>query len=185
MTPSSRMSLAEYLDTPETLLPQELVDGVLRVADAPLLPHQLAVRDFLIALSAHVDERHLGEVIPSPIDVILDAARPLVVQPDLLFVSNQRRAILSDKIYGAPDLVVEVLSPHPRIGRLHDRVAWYAQYGVRECWLYHHDERRLAVLTLKEGGVVARGLFDRTDAIESAVLPEFTLSVDAVRRFRF
>lgn len=185
MSPSARMTLAEYLVTPETLLPQELVDGVLRVADSPVLPHQLSVRDFLLALATHAGERNLGEVIPAPMDVILDVGRPLVVQPDLLFVSNERRAILGDKVQGAPDLVLEVLSPHPRVGRLHERVEWFARYGVRECWLFRLDERKLAVLTFQEGRIAERRLFDRTAPIESDVFPDFHRSVDEILRWRY
>ena len=66
---------------------------------------------------------HIGEVLPAPMDVVLDYANALVVQPDLLFVSNDRREIITDRVYGAPDMVVEVLSPRPRIGKLDERVA--------------------------------------------------------------
>jgi Uma2 family endonuclease len=185
MAVSKGMTLAEYLDSAESLLPQELVDGVLHVADAPLVPHQLAVRDFLIALASHVQERDLGEVVPAPMDIILDPARPLVVQPDLLFVSNERRSIMTDKIDGAPDLVLEVLSPHPRVGRMQQRVEWFAQYGVRECWLYQQDQRRLAVLVLKNRSVAERRIFNRPDPIHSDVLPDFHRTLDDVLRWTY
>ena len=116
------MTTEEYLQTAETLKPTELIYGVLRVADSPLAPHQAAVLDLSLALVSHVRERRLGEIWISPFDVILDATRHLVVQPDLFFISNERSHILTDKVRGAPDLVVEVLSPHPRIGSLVERL---------------------------------------------------------------
>ncbi|MBK9241221.1 MAG: Uma2 family endonuclease [Acidobacteria bacterium] len=64
-----------------------------------------------------------------------DRAQALVLQPDLLFVSASRGDIVTDRIHGAPDLVIEVLSPRPRIGELDERVGWFARYGVREIWL--------------------------------------------------
>jgi Uma2 family endonuclease len=73
----------------------------------------------------------------SPIDVILDAERALVVQPDLLVVSEARRAIVQDRVRGAPDLMIEVLSPNPRVGSIAERLRWFARYDVRECWLVH------------------------------------------------
>jgi Uma2 family endonuclease len=183
-TPSG-ITLREYLDLPESRSPQELVDGVLRVADSPLVPHQLAVGDLLCAISAHVHDRQLGEVLAAPLDVILDVDRPLVVQPDLLFVSNARRHVISDRIFGAPDLIVEVLSPYPRVGRLEERIGWFAQYGVRECWLLHQEERRLAVLELGPGGIGGRQVFETADPIRSAVLPDLHAPVGAMLRWRF
>ena len=177
------MTTEEYLNTPEVVLPQELIYGVLRVADAPLPRHQAAVRDFCLALGTHVYERRLGEIWLSPIDVILDAARSLVVQPDLLFISNERSGILTDRIRGAPDMVLEVLSPHPRIGRLEERVRWFAQYGVRECWLLHQLARRFEILSFSDGKTSSCVSFDYKATIRSEVLPEFRQSIDSILRW--
>ena len=67
------MTTEEYLDTPETLIPTELIYGVLRVADSPFAPHQAAAGDFFLALTGHVREHRLGEVLLSPLDVFFDA----------------------------------------------------------------------------------------------------------------
>ena len=174
------MTTNEYLKTPESVLPQELIYGALRVADAPLPRHQAAVGDFYLALTSHVRARRLGKIWLSPIDVILDDAQALILQPDLLFISNERSEILTDRIHGAPDLVLEVLSPYPRIGHVDERVGWFAQYGVRECWLLHQLERRLDVLRFAEGTIAARESFDENTAIRSAVLPEFNQTIGAI-----
>ena len=124
------MTTAEYLATPETVLPRELAFGVLRVAESPVVPHQRVVRDLTIALTAFTRAHRLGEVLPAPMDVILDHDADLVVQPDILFVSAERGGYRVRPHQGAPDLVVEVLSPYPRIGRVHEKVEWFARYGV-------------------------------------------------------
>src|SRR5258708_24121320 len=142
------MTTADYLDTPETVLPRELAFGVLRVADSPVVRHQRVVRDLTIALTEHARAHRLGEVLPAPMDVIPDREANLVVQPDIVFVSAARGEIVDDRIHGAPDLVVEVLSPHPRIGRLHEKVEWFARYGVKECWLVDLAREELAGLRL-------------------------------------
>ena len=167
------MTTAEYLRTPETVLPQELIYGKLRVADAPFVPHQRLVGDLLVALHAHVQERRLGEVLLSPMDVILDGPKALIVQPDLLYVSSQRSDIVHDHVWGAPDLVVEILSPHPRIGTLNERVRWFAEYGVRECWLVHQFDRRVEVLRFEAGHVADRASLEPHQPIISEVLPAF------------
>lgn len=170
------MTTVEYLQTPETVLPRELAFGVLRVADSPVVRHQRVVRDLTIALAAFTRERQLGEVLPAPMDVILDRDANLVVQPDILFVSAERADIVTDRINGAPDLAVEVLSPHPRIGRVHEKVEWFARYGVRECWLIDLDRRQVAVLTFEAGRVAGRGLFSGHDRLVSAALPGLSLA---------
>lgn len=169
------MTTAEYLATPETVLPRELAHGELRVADSPSVSHQRVVVELTLALVPFVRRQRLGEVFVAPMDVILDADRALVVQPDLLFISNERRHIISDKIFGAPDLVIEVLSPYPRIGRTEERVEWFARAGVRECWLVHTVNQAIAVLSLGQGTVRERTLHRHGDPIRTDVLEGLSL----------
>lgn len=164
------MTTAEYFQTPETVLPCELAYGVLEVAESPTASHQRAVRDLLLAMVPFTRERRLGEVLVAPMDVVLDYDAALVVQPDLLFVSAGRQ-IISDKVYGAPDLVVEILSPRPRVGQLDRRLGWFARYGVRECWLVDLAARRFDVLKLGLSGVRSRASFNPGESIDSVVLP--------------
>ncbi len=174
------MTTAEYLRTPETVVPHELIYGAPRVADAPFVPHQRLVGDLFVAIKAHVQERRLGEVILSPMDVILDDTRALIVQPDLVFVSSDRAEIVRDHIQGAPDLVIEVLSPRPRIGALDERIGWFARYGVAECWLVHQLEKRVEVLGFDRGRVDGRASFEWDEPIASRVLPAFRATMVAI-----
>jgi Uma2 family endonuclease len=178
------MTTEEYLKTPESKAPTELIYGVLRVADSPMPSHQAAVADFYLALSTHVREQRIGDIWLSPLDVIFDAPKALILQPDLFFVSNDRSHILTDRMRGAPDLVVEILSPHPRIGQLDERIAWFAEYGVRECWLLHQFERRLEVLSFANGVVADRSSFDERTPIRSSVLPEFNRTLTSILRWK-
>jgi Uma2 family endonuclease len=172
------MTTGEYLDTPESVLPRELAFGVMRVADSPVVPHQRIVRDLTIALTAFVRAHHLGEVLPAPMDVILDHEAHLVVQPDILFVSAEREAIVSNRINGAPDLVIEVLSPYPRIGRVHEKIEWFARYGVRECWLVDLPRRQIAVLSFADNRIAGRTLSAGGQPVQSAVLPGLRYAPD-------
>jgi len=167
------MTTAEYLRTPESLVPTELIYGKLRVAESPLPRHQAVVLDLSVALVAHVQERRPGQIWISPLDIILDTQRALIVQPDLFFISNERSHILADRVRGAPDLVVEVLSPEPRIGKLGERVGWFQEYGVRECWLIHQHDRRAEILNFSGSNVIERDSFNESTSIRSRVLPDF------------
>lgn len=179
-TQEGRMTIAEYFATPESLIPQELIFGVMRVADAPFVNHQRLVLRLATALQAHAEQTGAGEVFVAPIDVVLDRGRALVLQPDLLFVSAARRDIVRERIYGAPDLVIEVLSPRPRIGDLDERVNWFAGYGVSEIWLYDQHEARLHILGCDEGAVQSRLTCDADAVIVSDVLPDFQRTVRSV-----
>ena len=129
MSPSPPlMSVYEYLtETPYAVTPMELIYGALRVAESPTARHQSLVAEMFRALDAHVRASQLGRMWLAPLDVVLDQEQALVVQPDLLFISRDRSFLVSDRVWGAPDLVIEVLSPDPRIGDLHERVSWLAE----------------------------------------------------------
>lgn len=178
--PAPSLTTDEYLRTPETLLPQELVYGYVRDAAAPAPGHQFAVVRFLVALVEHVEPLGLGRVLPSPIDVVLDRERHLVVQPDLIVISRERLRLVTDRVWGPPDLVIEILSPRPRIGTLEERLEWFARYGVCECWLFRQPDLELEVVEFAKGTISRRRRFTGAQPIASAVLPQFRLSLDRI-----
>jgi len=180
MAPAPMMTVDQYFRTPETVRPAELAYGELRVAEAPSVRHQQAVGAFHLALSRHVRSRRLGCVLLSPVDVVLDHERALVVQPDLLFVAQARDHILKQRVLGAPDLVLEVLSPNPRIGKLEERLNWFALYGVREIWLLHQVSERFEVVRVEQGHAIRSVPSDYDRPVCSLVLPEFTRTVNEI-----
>jgi len=174
------MTAHEYFKTPETVKPMELVFGALRVADSPSAYHQSIVIELFRALDDHIRDRQLGRMWVAPLDVVLSEPRALIVQPDLFFVSRDSDGIVKDRVYGAPDLVIEVLSPNPRIGTTDERVGWFAQFGVRECWLVHADEIEVSVLRFANQRVEGRARFRRDEPISSAVLPDFSPTLEEI-----
>ena len=174
------LTTAEYLQTAESMRVQELIFGTLRVAESPSVRHQDLLLELAVLMRVFVGQHKLGRVFIAPLDVILDPARALILQPDLFFVSKSRQDIITDRIWGAPDLVVEVLSPHPRVGKLQDRLDYFAHYGVRECWLIHQTTRSLEVLQLNTYGVESRQTFEGGERIQSTVLRDFGVSPDVL-----
>jgi len=174
------MTLQEYLATPKSVAPHELIFGALRVADSPSPTHQATVAALFLALHDHVSARSLGTVWFAPLDVILDAERALVVQPDLFFIARDGAAMVADKVRGAPDLVIEVLSPKPRVGDVDERVSWFRDYGVRECWLVHQTRRTLEVFQFDAGREGSRREYPALAPIVSSVLPDFDRTLGSV-----
>ncbi|MCU0515005.1 MAG: Uma2 family endonuclease [Anaerolineae bacterium] len=160
-----RLTAAEYATLPETLLPTELIDGEIVEMPAPTLHHQrLAARIFKVIDQLKPD----GEVYFAPADVHLDDR--LVVQPDVLWVAadNTRCVNVEDKYFrGAPDLVVEILSPGTAF---HDRVtkfALYEQHGTRELWLIDAAEGLIEVWSREEAAFRRVGLYGRQQTFTS------------------
>jgi Uma2 family endonuclease len=79
-------------------------------------------------------------------------------------------------------MVLEVLSPHPRVGRLQEHLTWFARYGVRECWLYDQPKKELTIICFRDGAIAGRADFDRRTPIESAVLPDFQRTTRSILR---
>lgn len=171
------MTSLEYFNTPESLLPTELAFGTLQVRDSPSALHQGAVGSFFVALREHVRAHSLGDVWVAPLDVVLDETKALIVQPDLFYVSQDRAEIVQRRVYGAPDLVVEVLSPRPRVGDFEKRLEWFARYGVEECWAYHQTAQHLEIIRCAEARVESRVTLGLDDPVTSECLPDFSLTL--------
>jgi Uma2 family endonuclease len=170
---SERQAVADYLRGRESMRRRELIWGMVREPAAPFWPHQEIVTRTTVLLYEHVERHRLGAVTASPVDVVLDRDRDLIVQPDVVFLSNDRLSLVRNQIWGAPDLVVEVES----VGtRRRDRVwkrQWYRQYGVREYWLIDAIARTITVFTFGKSGRSTRRTFRGAAPIRSAVLPSF------------
>ncbi|MBK9490321.1 MAG: Uma2 family endonuclease [Haliscomenobacter sp.] len=89
----------------------ELFDGEIMKRSAPSLVHQRISRKLLGKLDAFIEEKKLGEIFSAPVDLNLDEFNAF--QPDLAFVSKERSFLIEDGdyIHGAPDMVVEIISP--------------------------------------------------------------------------
>jgi Uma2 family endonuclease len=125
----------------------------------------------------YAEANDLGLVLTAPVGVRLPG-QEVPVEPDILFVANQRSHIVGDKyIEGAPDLVVEVLSPS---NWLYDRSIKQEAYrlaGVLEYWLVDYRQRIIDVLVLEGAEYVLQGQYRIGDEVISAVLRGFQVAV--------
>lgn len=170
------MTLEEYLSTPETNRSRELACGRVR-EPAPSWDHQVIVGATFAHLQWYVAQRRLGQVVMSPLDVVLDAAKSLVVQPDIVFVSQARMHLIRTQLWGAPDLVAEVLSASTRAYDRQQKREWYARYGVREQWTLDPLARTIEVTTFAGTSPHETTVFAANDTVRSSVFPKLRLRV--------
>ena len=147
-------TLEDYYALPEDQR-VELIDGVFYDMGAPASPHQLIGGSVYSQLAAFRNANK-GPCLPmmSPVDVQLNRDDRTMVQPDVLIVCD-RSKITWKGIYGAPDFIVEVLSPATRKKDMTLKLAKYIDAGVREYWLIDPRTRQIVVHDLENGGIPA------------------------------
>jgi Uma2 family endonuclease len=172
-----RKTAEDYRRLPEGTR-AELIEGELLMSPSPRERHQTAVLNLASLLRQHALSTHAGRVFVAPFDVHLPSGS--IVQPDVVFVSSARLSIVQDWIFGAPDLLIEVLSPD---GLERDRLVkrrLYAENGVREYWLVDPEERTVEVLVLDGAQWVAHGYFQASETVVSPTLPGLAIPVAAI-----
>jgi Uma2 family endonuclease len=166
------VTLTDYFRWPEDTRHRELVFGMVREPPSPFAPHQRIQVRVTVLLDTDVRAHRLGTVLAAPMDVVLDRQRALVVQPDVMFISTERFGIIQDRVWGAPDLVVEIASVSSRQYDRGEKLEWYRTYGVRECWFVDPEAASVTVVDCAGGGDTTRVAVGE-EAIVSAVLSRF------------
>ena len=168
----------EYRNTPEDKR-YELINGELLLSPSPKTAHQRLEVKLGAMMHFFVEDARLGEVFFAPFDVYFNETN--VVQPDIIFVSSERALIVNDdNIRGAPDLVVEILSPSTAN---RDRVlkrALYAEHGVREFWIADTDAKTIAVFQLGSEGFELEAIYGEGQTLTSPTLSGFSVNLDDI-----
>lgn len=153
----------------------EVIDGIrYDMQPSPLLQHQLIVTQLWNAI--HTTCSTNGTVIVAPMDVHFDEQN--IVQPDLIFVSNENSHILKARIEGVPDLLVEILS---RSTGKHDKVRkkeLYERFGVKEYWIVDISHRLIDQFVLKGGKYILERTYGTLDTLLSARFPCIAIDMD-------
>ena len=153
--------------------PQDLDYGTVRKPAAPLaIGHDTLVSRLHSALDAYVTSKSLGRLWVG-IEVVLDQREGIVLQPDITFIVDGRESIVSDRVWGPPDMVLEVTSPltHPGSSKNGSRGFLY-MVCASTGWC-SRSRRNIAILELAHGSVRRRTLFDDITPVTSPLLPEF------------
>ncbi|HKV37611.1 MAG TPA: Uma2 family endonuclease [Blastocatellia bacterium] len=171
----------EYM--PEDGNQYEVVEGELFVSKSPSIAHQDVCAELTSKLRTYLSGNRIGHAWPG-IGVVFSHISGVI--PDIVYVSNERiKDIASgDRVVGAPDLVVEIVSPGiPNSQR--DRVVkkqLYASYGVKEYWLVDLLSRTIEVYVLQGKTLELEATYSGQDELVSSVLPGFNCDVDRIFR---
>lgn len=172
------LTYEDYLRLPDDGKRYEVLEGELFVSPAPKTKHQIISGNLFAILHSHVRQRKLGRVLAAPTDVVL--SRTNVVQPDLLFISNAHRKILTERnVQGGPDLVVEILSEFTEAQDRTLKMQIYARYGVQQYWLIDPDRETLEVYELdpESRSFRHRATYRRDETFQPLLFPALQLKL--------
>ena len=154
----------------------ELLDGERVLVPPPNMDHQEAAAYLGTSLSMFVRAHGLGWVYFASTDVVFSDTD--VVQPDLLFISNERRYIRTPaNIRGAPDLIVEIMSPSSSRRDWGYKRDLYARHGVREYWIIDPTNHVVSVLALRDGVLEIDQTLTEDNTARSSVLEGFDVNL--------
>jgi Uma2 family endonuclease len=164
----------------------ELIKGkIFKMSPAPSRMHQEISRNIFLKVGVFLQDQ-LCKVYSAPFDVRFpkeskaDRDVYTVLQPDICVVCDKSK--LDDRgCIGAPDLIVEILSPgNTKVELLH-KYQVYQEFGVKEYWVVSQSDQSILIYTLNEHGKFQPSkIFTLSEKITSTVLPGFELALDDV-----
>ncbi len=149
---------------------------------APTTTHQRISRNLEFLLMEYCKKTDFGEVLDAPVDVVLGAGDEReVVQPDLILVRQQRLGIIAeDEVRGAPDLVVEILSPGTAKRDRGYKKVLYGRFGVLEYWIVDPENHLIEIYGLTDSGLELASSHEGKRPLVSARLPGFGFSPEEI-----
>lgn len=164
----------------------EIIYGDLYMMSSPTTAHQMAFRELFLAIGLFLKGKPC-QLFSAPFDVRLFEKKfdapfnaDTVVQPDIMVVCDKDK-IDKNGCKGAPDWIIEILSPY---NRRHDKITkrkLYEQAGVREYWIVDPEQRCVDVYVLNDSGVLEPvELYSEKDTAKCTVLPELSIDMSTV-----
>ncbi|MBE3577674.1 MAG: Uma2 family endonuclease [Limnochordales bacterium] len=168
----------EYRQLPEGS-PYQLIGGRLVMTPSPTPRHQFVSFELELQIATYIREKQMGVVAHAPLDVYFEATE--VFQPDIVFISRERLNIIGpDKINGAPDLIVEILSPATAYYDLKKKFRVYEKHGVREYWIVDPEDNSIQIYVLRDGKLKLHQEASGEGQIQSKVLEGFSLDIKSI-----
>ena len=174
--PQGQWTENDYFALPDTNRYVELSEGRLIMPPHPTYSHQEVLKRLFLRLHTFVEENGLGTVEIAPLPVRLWPGK--IREPDILFVANEHQDRIGEKVFGVPDLVVEVISPATHEVDRGEKFFEYAQAGVREYWLVDPKKHTVEVYVLQGRAYEPLGKFGSGERARSEIIPGFEVEVD-------
>jgi Uma2 family endonuclease len=176
------MKVAEYFELFERPPHLELIFGYPRPAAppsprlAPLIARM--IERLRLAVEDHLSLERPGDVLVAPFDLVISPREDVVLRPPLAVVLAEQREILREDrlIWGAPDIVLEVLTPANARRTRCSKVRWYRDWGVKELWLIDARHKKFEILDLAAGKSLPY-IYSGRNSIQSVRLPSFCFEV--------
>jgi Uma2 family endonuclease len=177
---STKWTYEDLLLLPEDGLRHEIIDGEHYVNASPIPRHQRVSYRLVLAIGNYLEEHPLGELFFAPLDIVF--SQNDVVEPDLLYISNERREIITRKnIQGSPDLLIEILSAS---NRKYDEVtkrALYERTGVDEYWIVDPVADAIRIFRRNAAGRYKRAAeLSGSDTLTSPLFPTLEIRLDGI-----
>lgn len=156
----------------------ELIDGELYLMSSPSRLHQKVLGEIARQIGNYLSDKKC-EIYISPLDVRIDGKvkSKNVVQPDIIVICDNNK--LDDKgIIGAPELIIEILSPHNASHDTLYKYNLYQKYGVKEYWIVDMQRENICTYILNKDGVYTLPkMYELTEDIKVNVLKDLTISL--------
>ena len=173
-----KFTYEDYLQLPEDKR-YELMEGEFYMVPSPGWSHQTILKRLFRILDDYVTSHRLGEARFAPLDVVLSDED--VVQPDILFISKEHSHIITERnVQGAPDLLIEILSPSTAERDWGLKRKLYAKYGVKEYWIVDPENKSVEVMTLREKGFETARVYKMGDLLNSPLLKELFFNLEEI-----
>jgi Uma2 family endonuclease len=178
-TRGTRFLASDIWDAPDNGKIYEVIDGDLYVSPSPAWRHQVQLGNLFFRVFAWVRAHSLGYVVTAPTGVVLNDENG--VEPDLIFVSHERAHLISERgVEGAPDLVVEVLSPSTEARDRGIKLRRYAASGVTHYWILDPDGPRIEEHVLGQDGYQLVATFGPGGVLRPTLLPGLEIALDEI-----
>jgi Uma2 family endonuclease len=154
----------------------ELIGGELILVPAPKTYHQRISGRLYRIISEFVLSNKLGEVMYAPVDVLLtEKDKP---QPDIFFIAKDRLDIIKEQhVDGAPDLIIEILSPSTASRDRVEKSRLYFTHGVKEYWIVDPDSMVVEILTPGEKYWQIAGTYNQKETLSSPLLQGLNINL--------